>query len=201
MRIALPRLTIFRLMIAVGCAGVTLSVARWAPALAGLLGVPLFLAMVRTFAAIDRAVAMGATVPASRKAYAFAASFVVAGFIVLESLTAFVCVAGMTFGIVGGLIDLSQTTSFMVVTGLLALVPAVIAAWKLARTMAAVMWPCDLTKPTDGIWTAPDFADPSLDPPPDGRVESARAAEGLDRTAEASGITWITGGGTESGEA
>ena len=120
------------------------------------------------------------------------------------TLLAFLFVAGTVSVLLSVFLDPRNfviPTSLMVVMWLLVFLPAIILALLLVRALAAVMWPCDLTIPTDRIWIVPDFSDPSLDPPPGGRVEPALDAKGLDGPAEPARVAGVTGGRAESGEA
>lgn len=203
MPVARPRLTIARLMIAVGGVGVTLSVARWSPTLGALVGVTVSLAILRAFGAIDRAEAIGATISPARKAFALAASFPVVALLVLMTISTFLLALAVTAALAGAAFTFVSVLPFAtwpvrIALGLALLAPATFAAWKFASVLGSLTWPFDLSGPADGIWFVSDL---SLGPPPEGRAEPALETDRLDGLAEPPGIPGITGGGAEVGEA
>ncbi len=197
-----PRLTISRLMTAVGGVAITLSVARWSPAVGTILGVTVFLAFRRAFGAIDQAEAIGATISPSRKAYEVVASFPVVALLLLITASVFLLVLAATAAVAGAALTFIMFAPgtpwpVQVVLWVALLAPATFAGWKTAALLGGPVWPYDLSGPEDGIWFLPD---PLPGTPPEGRVEAAPPAERLDGRAEPTRVPGITGGRAEVGE-
>ncbi len=197
----LPRITILRILIAIGGVGVALAIVRWSALVGTYFGLTVLLAMIRTAAAIDRAGASGVRLSRGRKANALVGSIVAMGVLILMTGIVFLIGSSAVFLLAPEVFTtVLKITTMAVVVFVVAMACSVSLTWEVGRKLAVVMWPCDLTEPEDGFWTLPAFADGSLEPPPVGRREAEGKAVSFDRLPETEGIDGITGGRSETGE-